>query len=115
MRLLIDLSDLVAWSGSFTGIQRVAWSLASRYAGRAGVELARYDTADGRFRAIDVDELRRRFETAVQPSARYAGVALERMWGHMPRALRDVVSIPGMLPGMSAVLTIWMGLLVRAP
>jgi glycosyltransferase involved in cell wall biosynthesis len=60
--LWIDLSDLAAWSGELTGIQRVSYALA-RYASESpGVRFFAHDASERNFRSVDFTVLRRAFE-----------------------------------------------------
>jgi glycosyltransferase involved in cell wall biosynthesis len=91
MRLFIDLTDLTSWHGNFTGIQRVAWNLASRYARQADVGFMAYDPVQRRFETIDFGDIRHRWEA---PHAERIGApvaVLRRVFDRLPRAVHDLV------------------------
>ena len=91
MRLWIDLTDLAAWRGPFTGIQQTVFNLASRYAGRADVGFLVYDEVHRRFSTIDFEQVLRRLES---PDAGIrAGVlaAAQRTFDRLPQAVGSLV------------------------
>jgi glycosyltransferase involved in cell wall biosynthesis len=89
MRLFIDLTDLAAWHGNFTGIQQTVWNLARRFARRANVGFMVYDDIRRRFRAIDFGEVCLRLD---RPDAEEDGdvvVDLGQAFDRLSRIARD--------------------------
>ncbi|MEO8911698.1 MAG: glycosyltransferase family 1 protein [Candidatus Saccharimonas sp.] len=52
----IDITDMLAWSGYYTGIQRVTYEYAKRFNGN-GAKFFLYDTVDDRFVEVSFDRL----------------------------------------------------------
>lgn len=55
-KIWIDLTDMLVWQGHFTGIQRVTYAYAERYA-KDGAKFFAYDKIDDRFLEIDFSVL----------------------------------------------------------
>lgn len=62
----IDLTDMLVWQGHFTGIQRVTYAYAERYA-KDGAKFFAYDKIDDRFLEIDFSVLQAE-DAEVDPS-----------------------------------------------
>lgn len=55
----IDLTDMLAWNGHFTGIQRVTYAYAERYE-KEGAHFFAFDRVDGRFFEISLNTFRKK-------------------------------------------------------
>jgi hypothetical protein len=91
MRLWIDLTDLAAWRGPFTGIQQTVFNLASRYAGRDDVGFFIYDDVRRRFFSIDFPEVCRRLERPETGPRRGAVRAAQKVFDQLPPSVRSLV------------------------
>lgn len=53
----IDLTDLLAWKGHFTGIQRVSYEYAKRFSTESNAKFFAYDKIDKRFILITLEDI----------------------------------------------------------
>jgi hypothetical protein len=91
MRLLIDLTDLAAWRGPFTGIQQTVFNLASRYDGQADVGFFVYDDVHRAFSSINFPEVRWRLCSPEAGPRRAAVRTAQQIFDHLPAAVRGLV------------------------
>jgi glycosyltransferase involved in cell wall biosynthesis len=92
MRLWIDLTDLAAWHGPFTGIQQTVFNLASRYAARADVGFMSYDEVFRRFSTIDFGQVRRRLDSPDTVTRGRLVTAAQQAFDRLPQPVRGLVS-----------------------
>jgi hypothetical protein len=92
MRLWIDLTDLAAWRGHFTGIQQTVFNLASRYARKAEVGFMVYDEVRRRFSTIDFGQVCQRLANPPAGTRSQAVVAAQHAFDQLPQTVRNLVS-----------------------
>jgi glycosyltransferase involved in cell wall biosynthesis len=91
MRLLIDLTDLAAWSGPFTGIEQTVFNLASRYAERPEVGFFVFDGVKRRFGSIEFEQVRRHLEGLDTRIRSRWLAATHQAFDRLPLAVRDLI------------------------
>jgi glycosyltransferase involved in cell wall biosynthesis len=91
MRLLIDLTDLAAWSGPFTGIEQTVFNLASRYADRPDVGFFVFDGVERRFSSIEFEQVRRHLEGRDTRIRSRWLTAAHQAFDRLPLAIRDLI------------------------
>jgi glycosyltransferase involved in cell wall biosynthesis len=91
MRLLIDLTDLAAWSGPFTGIEQTVFNLASHYAGRPDVGFFVFDGVERRFSSIEFEQVHRHLEGRDTRIRSRWLAATHQAFDRLPLAIRDLI------------------------
>jgi len=89
--LWIDLTDLAAWHGPFTGIQQTVFNLACRYADRPDVGFLKYDELQQRFATIDFAQVRQRLFNIDTGIRSQVALAAQGAFDGLPRGVRNLV------------------------
>lgn len=93
----IDLTDLMAWRGNFTGIQRVVYSYATRFA-KDGSKFFAYDSVAERFVEIPFESLKAKsIEATEEPLTReykrqqLKKILKENYYEKLPRSAKNIL------------------------
>lgn len=93
-RIWIDVTDLSRWSGHLTGVQRVAYNIARRYADADNYDAKyfRFDALRGQFEERDFSPIRAQIEaTQVTATNDVSTEQDPRTWKHMAKALPKAI------------------------
>jgi hypothetical protein len=101
--LWIDLTDLAAWRGPFTGIQQTVFNLACRYADRPYVGFLKYDEFQQRFATIDFAQVRQQLANIDTGIRGQIVQAAQGAFDSLPPVVRNLVPT-GFLKHMRALM-----------